>query len=570
MGNKKLGLRGFAILASATSLVAFATAPSARAQGAAEAPPQSNEVSAFWRNATIYFLLTDRFANGDKSNDPRPISGQAPGKLRGFEGGDLKGITRKIDSGYFNALGVDAIWTTPVIENVRGSVVEGEWGRTYAYHGYWPRDWTAIDPRLGSEKDFGDFVAAAHRRGIRVIFDVIINHAGPVTDQGDPRWPSDWVRGSIPCTHKSFASATSCELSFTLQDVLTENETNVSLPPFLIDKWRAEGRLEQEQKELDAFFARTGYPRAPKYYIVKWLTDWVRDYGIDGFRVDTAKHVEPEIWGVLKREADIALADWRRRHSKRLTPDMPFYMVGEVFNYGVSDFAQARGRDYDYGDRKVDFYANGFDALINMDFPTHAAAPVDDQFQSYAKQLEEGAFKGRGILSYLASHDDMGPLDPERKTILSDAARLMLSPGAVQIYYGDEVGRSLVIPGTVGDATLRSSMDWRMTQTNKAVLKHWRRLGTFRHAHPALGAGKHEQLSISPYTFARTLAEEGRTDRVVVSLRNSTGPLSVVTGAVFPDGLIVKDAYSGEVSVVRNGQVDLRRAKDIILLEARD
>jgi alpha-amylase len=524
-------------------------------------------VDPFWRNATVYFLLTDRFANGDPSNDRAVATPYPAGKLRGFAGGDIKGITQKIDSGYFTDLGVDAIWTTPVIENVRGSVEEGEWGRTYAYHGYWPRDWTAVDPRFGNESEFASMVRTAHGRNIRVIVDVIINHSGPVTDQGDPRWPDDWVRPSIPCKHTSFASATACELSFTLQDIRTESEASVSVPKFLTEKWRSEGRLDTELAELDAFFKRTGYPRAPKYYIVKWLTDWVRDYGIDGFRVDTAKHVEPEIWAVLKKEAAIALDDWRSRNPDRIAGDKPFYMVGEVFNFGLENFDRSKGRFYDYGDRKVDFYTQGFDALINMGFATHTKLPIADQYRLYATSLTSGDFAGRGVLNYIASHDDMNTLDPARTNIRANAARLLLSPGGVQIYYGDELARSLVIPGTTGDATLRSAMDWADVTRQATLLNHWRKLAKFRQRHKAIGAGMHQQISAAPYIFSRSLGTDAAADRIVAVLRDNSGPISIAVGTMFADDTKLIDFYTGEAATVAGGIIKLSQAQDVILLE---
>lgn len=520
----------------------------------------------FWRDANVYFLMTDRFHNGDPSNDDAVPAPHEPGMLRGFEGGDIRGVTKRIKEGYFNKLGVDAIWTTPLISNVRGSVEEGEWGRTYAYHGYWPRDWSGVDPRLGTEADLAQMISAAHERGLRVIVDVIINHTGPVTDAGDPRWPEKWVRTSDTCTHKSFANSVTCELSFTLQDILTESEQPVELPGFLVDQWRAEGRLEREIAELDAFFDRTGYPRAPKYYIIKWLTDWVREYGVDGFRVDTAKHIEPEIWSVLKREAELALADWRARNPDRLADDRPFYMVGEVYNYGLSSFGQARGRLYDFGDRQVDFYDHGFDALINMGFATHARQPIAEHYATYDRELTQGNFAGRGILNYIASHDDMNPIDPERREARANATRLLLSPGGVQIYYGDEVGRSLVIPGTRGDATLRSRFDWTAVQHNARLLAHWQRLARFRQAHPAVGAGKHLELSGSPFVFARTL-QGPQTDRVVIAVGLTGGRVRLPTGGTFAEGARVRDAYSGTVAMVRGGHVTLEDPADVVLLE---
>lgn len=526
-------------------------------------PPQAPETDPYWRNATIYFLMTDRFANGDLSNDQAVGRKPDADKFRGFEGGDIQGVINKINSGYFSDLGVDAIWTTPLIENVHGHVGENEWGKTYAYHGYWPLDWTAIDPNLGTEAKFAEMVSAAHAKGIRVLADVIINHAGAPTAI-DPTWPTDWVRSGPSCDYKSFAGSTSCLLSFTLQDIRTESDGEVKLPPFLLEKWRSEGRLQQEQTELDQFFTRTRLPRAPKYYIVKWLTDWVREYGIDGFRVDTAKHTDPEVWLVLKREAEAALAEWRAANSKRLSPDRPFYMVGEVFNYGVASFenAAADGLAYDYGDRAVNFYEYGFDALINMGFATHAKKSEASLFALYNRELQ-GRFNGKGILNYISSHDDMKPFDPTRRQAFVAANKLMLAPGAVQIYYGDELSRSLVVPGTKGDATLRSNMDWDVkSKTGGAILLHWQKLGRFRQAHMALGAGVHQQLQAKPLVFARVLPE----DQVVVALDLDKAKNEVPIGDLFVEGETLIDAYSGERVVVKNGVVKLSGKRLVALL----
>jgi alpha-amylase len=526
------------------------------------------ETTPFWRNATVYFLLTDRFHNGDPSNDFSVGRKKDADLLRGFEGGDIRGVTAKIRSGYFNDLGVTAIWSTPLIENVHGHVGENEWGKTYAYHGYWPRDWTAVDPNWGTEADLKAMIDAAHNRGIRVLMDVIVNHAGAPTAI-DPRWPADWVRKGPSCDYKSYASNVSCELSFTLQDILTESETPVELPEFLLEKWRTEGRLEKELAELDQFFARTSLPRAPKYYIVKWLTDWVRDYGVDGFRVDTAKHTEPEVWLVLKREAELALADWRSRHPKRMQPDQPFYMVGEVFNYGIASFSQASKQSlaFEYGDRSINFFDFGFDALINMGFPTHASQAAPKLFSQYANEFDT-RFAGIGMLNYISSHDDAKPYDPSRMRGFDSATKLMLAPGAAQIYYGDEIARSLVIPGTKGDATLRSNMDWQSMRDPAALalLKHWQKLGQFRARHLAVGAGKHQLIAKQPYTFSRTLALDGKVDRVVIALSvKAKQPISVA--GVFADGDELIDAYSGERMTVRKQAVRLKKSAKVVLLE---
>ena len=134
-----------------------------------------------WEAASVYFLMTDRFNNGDKSNDVNFNRTKTTGKLRGFEGGDIKGITKKIDEGYFDKLGINAIWFTPIVEQIHDAVDEGT-GLSYAFHGYWARDWTALDPNFGTKADLANLVKKAHAHGIRIVLDGVINHTGPVTE----------------------------------------------------------------------------------------------------------------------------------------------------------------------------------------------------------------------------------------------------------------------------------------------------------------------------------------------------------------------------------------------------
>lgn len=523
-----------------------------------------------WRNAVIYFLLTDRFANGDERNDGAYGRVEDGDTLRSFMGGDLKGVVRKLEEGYFRDLGVTAIWTSPVIEQVQRPFEE--YGRSYGFHGYWPRDWTRVDGAFGEESDFAKLVEIAHSQGIRVVVDVIMNHAGPVTEL-DPAWPADWVRTAPACDWKTFSSVATCLIVPALQDIRTESEAPVDLPDFLIEKWRAEGRLDAEIAELDAFFERTGYPRAPKYYLIKWLTDWVRDYGVDGFRADTAKHVEPEVWAILKKEAALAFAEWKSANPDKVLDNRDFYMVGEVFNYGVAGFEKAApgSRLFDYGDRKVDFFDFGFDALINMGFPTHAKASMPELFQLYADEMA-GPFKGKGVLNYIASHDDMAPIDPDRKNAFENATKLLLAPGAAQIYYGDELGRTLNAEGATGDAKLRSFMNWDALNEpeGEALLDHWRKLGAFRKAHPAVGAGSHAEIQRSPYVFARALGENGVDDAVLVGVADGAPLTSIPTAGVFADGATLRDAYSGETLIVDLGRVRFSSPRSIALLSIAD
>ena len=525
-------------------------------------PVAAANPAAYWNSATIYFLLTDRFENGNPANDTALGRARDGGVLRSYQGGDLPGVLRRIEEGYFDSLGVHAIWLTPFVEQVHGSVDEGT-GKTYGYHGYWTRDWTTVDPALGTREDLRALVDAAHRHGIRVLMDAVINHTGPETPK-DPPWPSDWVRRGPNCSYRDYVTTVTCTLVATLPDLFTERNDPVELPAPLIEKWRQEGRLDQERASLDAFFSRAGYPRAPRFYVIKWLTDWVREFGFDGYRVDTAKHFEETVSAELKREAERALADWRLAHPAQALDTLPFYMMGEVYGYGVGP-----ARSYDFGDRSVDFYAHGYDGLINFGFKAEAAGSLDSVFSRYSAALTTGALRGVSIVNYISSHDDGGPLDPDRTDPMGAGTRLLLAPGAAQIYYGDELARPLKVPGAQGDANLRSFMNWNQLEAGgrtAEILAHWRKLGQFRRAHPAVGAGAHRQLQAAPYVFSRTLELNGRSDRVVVAMDQGEAGKTIPVAGIFPDGTRLHDAYSGVSGTVKNGTISLTTPYGLVLL----
>ncbi|HLF32995.1 MAG TPA: alpha-amylase family glycosyl hydrolase [Cyclobacteriaceae bacterium] len=516
-----------------------------------------------WENATIYFLLTDRFSNGDTSNDFSYGRKRDGARLRDFMGGDLKGITLKIREGYFDRLGVNAIWMTPVFEQVHGAFDEG-YGKNYAFHGYWIKDWTSLDANFGTYTDLEALVKLAHEHKIRVILDVIINHTGPVTEQ-DEGWPSEWVRTTPMCTYQDYQSNVACTIALN-PDIRTESDKPVELPAFLTDKWKKEGRYEKEMTELDEFFTRTGYPRAPRYYIIKWLSDYVRKLGVDGFRVDTAKHTEASVWDELSSEAAIAFSEWKKDHPAEVFDDREFFIVGEAYGYHIND-----GRKFNYGDTTINFFNHGFTSLINFQFKSDANNPYQNLFQNYSDILN-GPLSEKSVLNYISSHDDAEPFDKNRERLLESAMKLLLSPGAAQIYYGDELARPLIIDGTTGDATLRSMMNWGDLErdvpkgrfTTRKILDHWCRLGKFRHDHPAVGAGVHEKLGDDPYIFKRTLNKQGIIDQVVVVMGSHTGRVSVE--GIFPERSEVMDYYSGELSRVRKGEVRFNTSDQMLLL----
>ncbi len=544
-----------------------------------------------WDNATVYFVIQDRFENGKTSNDQsygrgKDGNGNDYGfdQVGSFHGGDFVGLTNKIKEGYFDDLGVNAIWFSAPYEQIHGWVSGGSNGefRHYAYHGYYGLDWTEMDANFGTEDEFRAFVDAAHDHGIRLVMDVVMNHVGyntlhdmqeynfgcvndswkgwrPTNGQNwasihdlfidysncnnwSNWWSGDWIRAGL----SGYPSPGGDELTQTLAglpDIITESSNQVGLPPILRNKWSS-SKLAQEEAELNAFFNRTGYQRTVRNHFVKWLTDWVREFGIDGFRVDTEKHVEGESWRILKQEALIALQDWKNNNPTKKLDDLPFWMVGENFGYGY-------GRSQYHID-------NGYDGLINFDFQGQAGniGNLENVYSNYANTINNAS--DWNALSYISSHDTSLF---DRGNLINAGTSLLLVPGSVQIFYGDETGRPEGPLGGDPHQGTRSYMNWNNINTN--IQSHWQRLGQFRRNHLAVGGGKHQQLSSSPYTFSRTLEN----DNVVVVV-GASGNTSVNVASVFPNGTELRDFYTESVATVSNGTVTFNaHSNGVILIE---
>lgn len=525
---------------------------------------KSQEKPFVWEGANVYFLLTDRFKNGDKSNDINFERKEKAAVLRGFEGGDLRGVIQKIDDNYFSNLGINAIWMTPLVEQIHGATNEGT-GNTYGFHGYWAKDWTALDPNFGTKADLKELVEKAHQKGIRIVLDAVINHTGPVTKK-DEVYPDSWVRTSPTCTYQNYANTTACTLVANLPDVLTESNEPADLPQMLVQKWKKEGRYEAEMKSLDEFFARTGYPKAPKYYIMKWLADYVQEYGIDGYRVDTVKHTNEDVWKDFQQICQQAFDIYKRNNPSKVLDNNLFFTVGEVYGYGIS-----QKQEYNFGDRTVNYYQNGFKSLINFDFKGDANKSYEELFSTYSSILHSD-LNGKTVMNYLTSHDDGSPFDKERVRTFEAGTKLLLAPGISQVYYGDESARVLTIAGAEGDANLRSNMNWRdaeLNESTKKLVNHYGKLGKFRAAHPAVGAGVHRNLATGKhYWFSRVYVKNSFTDKVVMGLDLPPGEKITNVSDVFPSGTKLRDAYSGKTAMVtKNHLVVVDTPYSIVLFE---
>ncbi len=516
-----------------------------------------------WDAANVYFLLTDRFHNGDPSNDGLVARDQSTGKLRGFEGGDFAGISQKIREGYFTDLGVNAIWLTPIFEQVHGGVDEGT-GFTYAYHGYWAKDWTAVEPSYGTLEEFKELVQLAHNKDIRILLDVVINHTGPVTDQ-DPKWPASWVRTEPTCTYQDQETAVSCTLTNNLPDIRTDSDQEVDLPAHLVEKWKEEGRYEQEVAELDAFFEKSGLPRTPANYVIKWVTDYARETGVDGYRVDTVKHVEEDVWTTFIEQSKIAYQDWKTQNPDAVMHQDDFFILGELYGY----YAEG-GRGYYFNDQVVDYFDSGFDSMINFGFKQHAQSSYKTLFAGYSMIRDSLQVEDKDdpatFMNYISSHDDGQPFDPQRQRPIESGTKLLLTPGQSQLYYGDEIARPLEIDGAVGDANLRSMMDW--TQIDTTTLEHWQRLGKFRRDHPAVGAGDAFELDHDGpgYVSARFYDKNDIKDDVVIGVDLPDGPVTINVSKVFKKQQHLFNYYTGEQVDIIKGTVTTTASNGVILL----
>jgi alpha-amylase len=558
-------------LAAATLAACSATppappaAPAPKAEPAPVLPGPLAVPGDFADNPILYFVVTDRFENGNKANDNsygRKREATPADDVGTFHGGDLKGLTNKLREGYFKQLGVNAIWITAPYEQIHGWVVGGNKEfKHYAYHGYYALDYTTLDANMGTPDELREMIDTAHSQGIRVLFDVVMNHPGyldiqtanelgvkvlwPGASSANLRnyhsfidynnfafgdwWGRDWVRAGLPGYIDGGRDDLTMQLAY-LPDFRTESKDAVKLPKFL--------RAKPGTKAVDL-------PNTTvRGYLVKWLTDWVRNYGVDGFRADTVKHVEPEAWLELKTEAAKALTEWKAKNPTKKIDDQPFWMVGEYWGLGP-------------GKHKLHDF--GFDAMINFEFQSSGTqfAKPESLYASYAKILS--GRPGFSALSYISSHDTELF---DRKKLMEAGSALMLAPGAVQIFYGDETARPLgPVPSSDPQQATRSDMNWG--SIDQAVLAHWRKLGTFRAKHVALARGAHSMLSDSPYVFSRVDATSD--DRVVVAL-NAKGEVAIPVGDVFRDGQAVFDHYSQQRVIVAEGKVQIN-AQGTVLLE---
>ncbi len=563
-----------------------------------------------WDNATVYFLLTDRFQNGNTSNDNSYNRGlnQNGSKanynnVAAFQGGDFKGITQKIKDGYFDDLGINAIWVAGWFEQTHGYVVGGDGKNSfphYSYHGYYGLDFTELDKNYGTEAEFKEMIDTAHEHGIRIVLDVVLNHPGYNSiydmneyqfgtltsnwssvyynwnginqsnyhgaikyNDGDANqwanwWGRDWIRAGMAGYDNNGNGDITGAVTY-LPDFKTENQATVSLPKILQNKWNKEGTYSKKVQEIDQTFSKYNLGnKTVLNYLVAWYAKWVEEYGIDGFRCDTAKHVETSCWKKLNDACTKALENWRTANPDAVGADWDeeFWMTGENFGQGLAN---------------NHYYQNGFDSMINFSFSGNAqgggcdgmkkVGNLNQTYTEYANQINSNA--NFNALSYISSHDT----GLCRNDLYYQGSALLLLPGGVQIYYGDETNRPYV-QCSIHDHENRGFMNWN--SMDKGVLAHWQKVGSFRNDHVAVGAGAHKNLTANSGTaFSRTYNKNNVNDVVVCVIgANKNASTTITLNGAFTDGTKVVNTYTGEEATVAGGKVTVNSgAQGTILIE---
>lgn len=619
--------------ATATSLP-VATAATTKAEPASAA--KASDFS--WDNASVYFLLTDRFNNGNTSNDHsynRGLNedGSVTDKMKSnaamFRGGDFAGITEKLTEGYFDKLGVTALWISAPYEQILGYCCGGGGKMAiphYAYHGYYAGDYSNFDKNFGTEAEFKTMVETAHQKGIRIVLDVVMNHPGYNTmydmnelgfgmlkdgwkdeyyaykgneetyhnfieydeagKNADAKslwanwWGVDWLRAGIS-GYEGFNGISSSDAERYsaggfLPDFKTESTAEVGLPTFLKNKWEKEGNYQQKTADMDNWFTSTGNTKRVRNYIVYWLSRFVENYGVDGFRCDTAKHVEADSWAALKTECVKALNTWRANNPDNVAAGWTddFWMTAEVFGKSIS------------GPSDVYFKDAKFDSTINFEFGGKGVTAVDKVNDTYEKYSDNIIGKdGYNVLTYISSHDtdlcgrDVNAGDSDIDKLIYQGSALQLMPGAIQIYYGDETDRKYVYSGNStlirnirsGDHDVRSYMNW--DSVNNDLLEHWQKVGTFRKAHIAVGAGVHHSLSAtSGAAFQRTYSKDGLEDKVICCIgANANTDVTINVNSDVAEGTVLVNKYDNKTATVKGGSVTFNSGKNgTILAEKAD
>lgn len=477
---------------------------------------KKNENDFDWDEAVVYFMMTDRFFDGNESNNTASGTdtyGDNPGL---YHGGDFAGVTAKLD--YLQDLGVNTIWLTPIVKNIAGVTVtdEGKEDVPYnaAYHGYWASDFTKLNPTMGTTEEFKTMISEAHKRGMRIMVDIVVNHAGYGTES-------------------------------TFADMLR-------------DKSVSEGDIKSWQSGLPDFATENADVRAK---LVEWQTSWMRNYGVDYFRVDTVKHVDSTTWAALKNS------------TTEVNPS--FKMIGEYYGAGYASNGSTLG-------------SGQMDADLDFDFNDQATSFVSGNISSVEKFLSarNSALNNAYMTGqFLSSHDEDGfkaslmngkqyTEDEATSAALVAATLQLTAKGIPVIYYGEEVGLSGL--NNYPYQTNRYDMDFSKATKDNVTYQHYKNLLSIRNAYTDVFArGSRTVVASSDEECYDVVSRSygGTTLYVGMNIKDTAKEVKVPVSLAA--GTEVKDLYSGATYTVGSDKtvaVTIPAAKDggtVILAEVK-
>lgn len=458
------------------------------------------------------FALTDRFADGDPSNNVNVDKSH----LEAYHGGDFQGMIDHLD--YLEELGINTLWITPIVDNIDFNKGVGFGGTQYGYHGYWAKDFTQLDEHLGDMDTFKALIEQAHDRGIKIMVDVVLNHAGYGLKESD-------------------------------------NEEGVTAE----DKARFEGMLRTDGVSSDTDPVKgelAGLPDfktedpAVRQQIIDWQTGWLdnarteRGDTIDYFRVDTVKHVETTTWKAFKNALTAI--------------DPEFKLVGEYFGGTI---------DSDGGNLQ----SGQMDSLLDFGFKGAAKSFTDgkiSEVDAYLQDRESKLDNTKTMAQFLSSHDENGFLSDyvggDKGKLMIAAALQITAKGQPVIYYGEELGRSGSNAGDMSQGQFsenRSDMPWDQLTAEKGLHGHYQKLLNIRAEYSKVfSKGIRTTLAGSDELGYLAFNKQYGEENVVTVINTKTEAMSVSIPVQFAAGAKVTDKYSGTaytVSADRKVTLDL-------------
>ena len=487
-----------------------------------------------WDEAVIYFAVTDRFFDGDASNnDAYGVGDYNKGEKGGssYHGGDFAGLNQKLD--YLKDLGVNTIWITPIVENITEDQHDKKTDTaTYGYHGYWASDFTKLNRHLGTEEQFKALLDAAHSKGMKIMVDVVLNHAGYGTEKYFNSILKDADGNSISMIRDSDNTISGDDKYDSLSD----------LPDFVTEN------------------------KAVTDQLVAWQTEWMSKYSIDYYRVDTVKHVETTTWAAFKNSLT------------KVNPD--FKMIGEYSGAGYANNAGELG-------------TGSMDALLDFDFNDFAQKFVTGDISGVESSLQKrnGAINNTATMgSFLSSHDEDSLQyklvkesklsDEEAYNLMKVAATLQITAkGQPVIYYGEEIGQGGANNWPL--QTNRRDFDWTELEKQKAdsssIYNHYKTMIAIRNAYTDVFArGNRSTVAASDAEGYEVISRSYGTDTLYVGMNVKETAKEVVIPVIAKAGTILTNLYDGKnytVSADQKVSVTIPAAKEggtIVLTEQKN